>query len=107
MDNEIEKYVQLTTKQRLKILAEQISTLIRNHSGQRPLLNAIPDIFRMHFGFSLKPEQYETESLEELFGKLRSHVQVKFLLGLKFSCEKIESVFESKDVLFRAYMLEY
>lgn len=78
MDNEIEKYVQLTTTQRLRILGEQITTLVRNHAGCRPLLlDSLPDAFRIHFGFALKPEQYQSTSLEELIAKLRTHVQVR------------------------------
>jgi hypothetical protein len=77
MDNEIEKYVQLTMKQRLKILSEQVSSLVRNHSGHQPLLlNYLPDAFRIHFGFALRPEQYNAGSLDELVAKLRNHVQV-------------------------------
>lgn len=76
MDNEIEKFVQLTTKQRLKILAEQVATLVKSHCNSTMPLSALPDAFRLHFGFALRPLQYETNSLEELVAKLRSHVQV-------------------------------
>jgi len=76
LDNEIEKFVQLTTKQRLKILSEQVATLARNHSNSSLLLSALPDAFRLHFGFALRPQQYEVNGLEELVAKLRSHVQV-------------------------------
>lgn len=77
MDNEIEKYVQLTIKQRLRILSEQITTLVQNHSGHQPLLlNFLPDLFRNHFGFALRPELYDTGNLDELLAKLRNHVQV-------------------------------
>jgi len=41
-------------------------------------LSALPDAFRLHFGFALRPLQYETNSLEELVAKLRSHVQVVY-----------------------------
>lgn len=77
MDNEIEKYVQLTMNQRLKILSEQVTTLVRSHSGHQPLLlSYLPEMFRVHFGFALRPEQYDAGSLDELVGKLRNHVQV-------------------------------
>ena len=77
MDNEIEKYVQLTMKQRLRILSEQVTTLVRNHSGHQPLmLNQLPDAFRIHYGFALRPEQYDAGSLDELVAKLRNQVQV-------------------------------
>lgn len=83
MDNEIEKYVQLTMKQRLKILSEQITTLVRNHCDHQPLLlNCLPDAFRIHFGFALRPEQYDAGSLDELVVKLRNHVQVLFCNSL-------------------------
>lgn len=77
MDNEIEKYVQLTVKQRLRILSEQITSLVQNHSGHQPLLlSLLPDLFRNHFGFALRPELYESGSLDELLAKLRNHIQV-------------------------------
>ena len=77
MDNEIEKYVQLTMKQRLKILSDQVTSLVRNHSGHQSfLLNYLPEAFRIHYGFALKPEQYSAGSLDELIVKLRNHVQV-------------------------------
>ncbi|XP_046650849.1 meiosis regulator and mRNA stability factor 1-like isoform X2 [Daphnia pulicaria] len=79
MDNEIEKYVQLTMKQRLKILSEQVTSLVRNHSAHQPLLlNYLPEAFRIHYGFALRPEQYNAVSLDELVGKLRNHVQVVY-----------------------------
>lgn len=76
MDNEIEKYVQLTTKQRLKILAEQVATLVRINSGRPLALSSLVDSFRMHFGFALRPEQYDAADLNELVAKLKSDVQV-------------------------------
>ena len=77
MDNEIEKYVQLTMKQRLKILSEQVTSLVRNNSAHQPLLlNYLPDAFRIHYGFALRPEQYNAASLDELVAKLRNHIQV-------------------------------
>lgn len=83
MDNEIEKYVQLTMKQRLKILSEQVTTLVRTHSGHLPLLlNYLPDAFRIHYGFALRPEQYDAGSLDELVAKLRNHVQVQLMIFL-------------------------
>lgn len=92
MDNEIEKYVQLTMKQRLKILSEQVTSLVRNHSAHQPLLlNYLPDAFRIHYGFALRPEQYNAVSLDELVGKLRNHVQVLnrpclFFVNLHINC---------------------
>lgn len=79
LDNEIEKYVQLTIKQRMKILSDQVTWLVRNHTGHQPLLlNYLPDAFRIHYGFALKPEQYDARSLDELITKLRNHVQVVY-----------------------------
>ncbi|XP_059351299.1 meiosis regulator and mRNA stability factor 1-like isoform X2 [Daphnia carinata] len=79
LDNEIEKYVQLTMKQRMKILSDQVTWLVRNHTGHQPLLlNYLPDAFRIHYGFALKPEQYDARSLDELVTKLRNHVQVVY-----------------------------
>lgn len=79
LDNEIEKYVQLTMQQRMRILSDQIMWLVRNHSGHQPLLlSYLPDAFRIHYGFALRPEQYDARSLDELITKLRNHVQVEF-----------------------------
>ncbi len=80
MDNEIEKYVQLTTKQRLRILSEQVATLVRNQPGRSLILNSLPDAFRLHFGFALRPEQYEACDLDDLVSKLRNNVQVSLLV---------------------------
>ena len=105
LDNEIEKFVQLTTKQRLKILAEQVATLVKNNCNSALPLNTLPDAFRLHFGFALRPLQYETNTLEELVAKLRSHVQViaqqPFLLFpiAANSFEKCQDVVENFGLL--------
>lgn len=84
-ENEIEKYVQLTIKQRLKILSEQVTALIRNHSVHQPfLLSNLPNVFRIHFGFALRPEQYDANSLDELLAKLKNHVQVNVIKIYRF-----------------------
>lgn len=77
MDNDIEKYVQLTIKERLRILSEQITLLVRNNSSQQALLlESLPEAFRIHFGFALRPEHYDVQSMEELVGKLKNHIRV-------------------------------
>lgn len=76
MDNEVEKYVQLTTKQRLRILSEQVATLVRQQQTCSLSLASLPEAFRLHFGFALRPHQYQAADLEELVSKLRSNVHV-------------------------------
>lgn len=77
VNSEFEKFVQLTVKQRLRILAEQIATIIKEQSENGTLLlSDLPDLFCTQFGFALRPEQYEAASLESLMAKLKGHLYV-------------------------------
>lgn len=77
VDNEFEKFVQLTGKQRLHILAEQIAAIIKAGPENESLfLSKLPELFCTRFGFALRPHHYGAANLEALVAKLKGHFHV-------------------------------
>jgi hypothetical protein len=67
--------VTLTLEERLKVLAEQISALIRSRHSCLSLPALSMAFLRQH-GYALRPEAYECSSLEQLIKCLCHSVSV-------------------------------
>lgn len=65
----------LTLEERLRVLAEQISALVRNRRSSMSL-SALSIAFLCQHGYALKPEAYECSSLEQLINRLHHSVAV-------------------------------
>lgn len=71
-----ERKVSLISKEALKIVCEQMKTLIKSSRlGQIPLVS-LPSTFIREYGYSLRPELYECDSIDEIIEKLSHSLQL-------------------------------
>ncbi|KAG1704422.1 Meiosis regulator and mRNA stability factor 1 [Nymphon striatum] len=72
-----DKILHLTENETLKVLSEQIVTLIKSHHKQHlPMsLSQLPAAFVNLYGYSLRPEDYRANSLQVLLSKIRHVVK--------------------------------
>ncbi|KAG0718693.1 Meiosis regulator and mRNA stability factor 1 [Chionoecetes opilio] len=75
-DDEGEKQLQLVERERIRVLGEQVGTVVKGAPCQAIKISALTRVFTRYYGCSLKPSQYESNSLPELIGKLRNHVKL-------------------------------
>lgn len=73
---ERERTVSLTLHQSLKILGSQLIALVKSSSTSSLSLQELPRIYLKEYGYSLKPQAYECNSVEELVNRVRDFVQV-------------------------------
>jgi len=65
----------LTLEERLRVLAEQVSALVRSRRSCMSL-SALSMAFLRQHGYALRPEAYECSSLEQLIKCLHHSVTV-------------------------------
>ncbi|XP_042240421.1 meiosis regulator and mRNA stability factor 1-like isoform X2 [Homarus americanus] len=71
-----EKHLQLVERERVRVLGDQVAVVVRGAPRQAIRLSALTQVFTRYYGYSLKPNHYGSNSLEELMGKLRNHVKM-------------------------------
>ncbi|XP_021942540.1 meiosis regulator and mRNA stability factor 1 isoform X2 [Zootermopsis nevadensis] len=74
-DGEGERKVMLTLEERLRVLAEQISALVRSRRSNMSL-SALSMAFLRQHGYALKPKAYECSDLEQLIKRLYHSVAI-------------------------------
>lgn len=78
IENSTEKLVRLKLALRLKILGEQLAELIKKRpDGLSVVVDTLPDGFRLSYGFSLDPRDFDCENIYDVMTKLDDFVQVK------------------------------
>ncbi|XP_069956762.1 meiosis regulator and mRNA stability factor 1 isoform X4 [Cherax quadricarinatus] len=75
-DEDGEKQLQLVERERIKVLGDQVSAVVKGAPHQAIRISALTQVFTRYYGYSLKPDHYGSNSLEELIGKLRNHVKM-------------------------------
>jgi hypothetical protein len=65
----------LTLEERLRVLEEQISALVRSRRSSMSL-SALSMAFLRQHGYALRPEAYECSDLEQLIKRLHHSVAV-------------------------------
>lgn len=73
---ERERTVTLTLHQSLKILGSQLVALVKGSSTLSLPIQELPRIYLKEYGYPLKPQVYECNSVEELVNRVRDYVQV-------------------------------
>lgn len=69
--------VRLKLKLRLETLGEQLADLVRKSVGHLPVLvDTLPDVFRINYGFFLDPRDFECGNIWQLLDRLQNYVQV-------------------------------
>ncbi|XP_045606696.1 meiosis regulator and mRNA stability factor 1 isoform X2 [Procambarus clarkii] len=71
-----EKQLQLVERERVRVLGDQVGAVVRGAPRQAIRITALIQVFTRYYGYSLKPNHYGSNSLEELIGKLRNHVKL-------------------------------
>ncbi|CAL4082217.1 unnamed protein product, partial [Meganyctiphanes norvegica] len=71
-----EKQLQLVERERIKVLGDQVATVVRGAPRQAIRISALSQVFTRYYGYSLRPHQYGANTLEEVIGKLRNHVKM-------------------------------
>ncbi|KAB7499816.1 Meiosis arrest female protein 1-like protein [Armadillidium nasatum] len=95
-DEEGERILQLVEKERLRILGDQIFTLVKNSPNQMIGISALAAVFMHYYGYSLKPSNYDCKDFAELIGRLRNHVKI----------ENVEEEEEAKVTLVDRSLIE-
>lgn len=60
------------------MLGDQVAAVVRGAPRQAIRTSALTQVFTRYYGYSLKPNHYGSETLEDLIRKLRNHVKVGF-----------------------------
>ena len=79
----MEKVIQLTKKERLRVVSDQVLRLVQNSAKKAILIADLPDLFLEAYGYSLDPQLYGAESLDDLLAKIRHAVKASFMLIFK------------------------
>ncbi|XP_050298717.1 meiosis regulator and mRNA stability factor 1 isoform X2 [Anthonomus grandis grandis] len=68
--------VSLTSEQSLKVLSSQVLQVIRSVDSGTLKFEDLPQLYFREFGYSLNPQVYQCDSLEDLVDKLGDFIQV-------------------------------
>ncbi|KAJ9585358.1 hypothetical protein L9F63_002855, partial [Diploptera punctata] len=71
-----DRRVTLTLEERLHVLAEQVTTLVRSCRSSSMSLSDLSSAFLKNHGYALRPETYECNSLEQLIRQLDHSVTI-------------------------------
>lgn len=71
-----DKWLVLTERELLKVLSDQMSTLIRSTKDAALPLNSLLDAFMQHHGHSVNLEDYKVSDIKELLSKIKQTVKV-------------------------------
>lgn len=77
-----DRRVTLKEEVKLKVLGDQLASLIMSHRPNDLSLSNLSSIFAWQYGYSLKPSAYGFNSIEELISNLSFAIKVNILFQL-------------------------
>lgn len=83
-----ERTVSLTLQQSIKVLGTQIVQILKTSPKSSILLNDLSKLYLREYGYQLKPQVFECNSIREVVEKLSDYIQVCEILSLCFSSNR-------------------
>lgn len=71
-----ERTVSLTLPQAIKVLGSQVVQIVKSSPKSYILLNDLSKLYLREYGYQLKPQVFDCNSIREVAGKLSDYVQV-------------------------------